>query len=250
MDFHVIIPARYASTRFPGKVLADLRGRPMLQHVYEAACDSGAASVIIATDDARVVEAAEKFSAKCCLTSSDHLSGTERIAEVAEAYAFEPSDILVNLQADEPLMPSKLIYQVANDLHQHERVYVSTLCTPILEKEDFLNPNVVKVVLNRRGNPLYFSRAPVPWQRGDEQGCPDSFADSSVYYRHIGIYAYRVSFLNEYAQWIPSPLEAVESLEQLRILWYGRKMHASITDVDVPPGVDTPEDLVAIEKLL
>lgn len=249
MDFTVIIPARLNSSRLPGKVLAEIAGKPMIQHVYERAVASGASSVIIATDSDEVALACEKFDAQVCMTDADHESGTERIAEVAEALELESEDIVICLQGDEPLIPPSLVAQLAEDLSQHETVRVASLCSPITDAEELFNPNVVKVVLNRRNNAMYFSRAPIPWNR-------DAFADEKnrriegPYFRHIGIYAYRAGFLKDYLNWEPSPIEEMERLEQLRVLCHCSRIHMSITQEVVPPGVDTKEDLVRVKALI
>ena len=242
MDFHVIIPARLDSTRLPGKVLIDIGGKPMLQHVYENARESGANSVVIATDNNQVAEVAEGFGATVCMTSSDHQSGSERLAEAVEARDYEPDEIVVNLQADEPFMPPKVIRQVAAALDDHSNVKVASVCEAMTSVDELLDPNTVKVILNRRHFAMYFSRSPVPWQKAlDQQSGEIDF--NNCYYRHIGIYASRVSFLGEYIE-IPScPLEGLEKLEQLRILWNGIKIFMTISDTAIPPGIDTESDL-------
>lgn len=242
VDYHIVIPARFASTRLSGKVLADIAGKPMLQHVYERAKESSAQSVTIATDDQHVMAVAEEFGANVCMTSPDHQSGTERMAEAVVAMGLEEEDIVVNLQADMPLILPELIDQVASDLAEHTNVKVSTLCQPITNSQDLFNPNVVKVVRNKRGYAMYFSRAPIPWDRS-------SFEDHAhiklegLYFSHIGIYAFRVGFLHEYMQWEPCPLEVATSLEQLRILWYGGRIHVAEAVKSIPHNVDTEEDL-------
>lgn len=246
MEFHVIIPARYASTRFPGKVLEMLGDRTVLQHVHEKAIDSGAMSVTIATEDDRVREVAESFGANVIMTSAQHVCGTERVAEAAEALHFEDHDIIVNCQADEPFMPSRWIYDVAKDLSEAATAKVSTLSVPVTTASMLQDPNIVKVVCNLRGQALYFSRAPMPWARDGEQGVPGKFGDS--YQRHVGIYAYRVGLLAEYVEWSMSPLESLECLEQLRILWQGRRIHVKSVSGAVPISIDTPEDLAAAQK--
>lgn len=248
VDFRIIIPARYDSTRLPGKVLLDIAGKPMLQHVYERSLDSGAESVVIATDDHRVSDVAEKFGAKVCLTSSDHQSGTERIAEAVEALEYDEDEIIVGVQADEPLIPPQAIREVAGNLAEHDNVKVATLCEPIVDVDNLFNPNSVKVILNRRGYAMYFTRSPVPWQQNfDDKAKVDL---GSGYYRHVGIYAYRVGFLQHYIEWTDCPLEALERLEQLRILWNGGRIHVGISKHKLPPGVDTEEDLAAIRAQL
>jgi len=247
MDFHVIIPARLDSTRLPGKVLLDIAGKPMIQHVYERAKASGASHVVIATDDEKIAQISEDFGADVCMTESSHQSGTERLSEAVANLGFEEDDIIVGLQADEPLMSPKLITQLAQNLFDHDHVKVATLAAKLKSAEDLFNPNVVKVVLNHRNFAMLFSRAPMPWER-DRFGSikhPEieklKLADG--YYRHIGMYAYRAGFLETYANWPACTLEKLESLEQLRILWNGFKIHVGITDVVVPAGVDTQADL-------
>lgn len=248
MEFRVIIPVRYDSKRLPGKALAEIAGKPMLQHVYERALDSGAMDVIIATDDVRVHKTAQEFGAHVCMTSSDHCSGTERLSEAVVALGFEDEDIVVCLQCDEPEMPSDIIRKVAQDLALHDNVKVSTACIPLTQVEDMFNPNIVKVVLNRRNYALYFSRAPIPWQRGyfDKTDKSSLTLINSCYYRHLGIYAYRVGFLQEYMEWEKSPLEEIEALEQLRILYNGGRIHLTHFKNKCVSGVDTLEDLERI----
>lgn len=249
MEFRVIIPARYASTRLPGKVLLDIGGKPMLQHVYERAVESGADSVVIATDDAKVSKVAKSFGAKVCLTSVEHQSGTERIAEAALALDYSPEEIVVNVQGDQPFILPQAIRQVAEDLEKHDNVKVNSICERITRGEDLFDPSIVKVVLNWRNYAMYFSRAPIPWdiERFKDRDKPSA---NDMHYRHIGLYAYRVSFLQEYIEWPASPLEKIESLEQLRILWNGVRMHMVITKDRIPPEVNTPEDLKKITEYL
>jgi 3-deoxy-manno-octulosonate cytidylyltransferase (CMP-KDO synthetase) len=242
MEFRVIIPARYDSTRLPGKVLANINGKSMLQHVYERAMESGADSVVIATDNPKISKAAAGFGAKVCMTSSEHQSGTERIAEAALTLDYAPDEIIVNVQGDQPFILPQAIRQVAEDLEKHDNVKISSICERISHREDLFNPGVVKVVLNWRNYAVYFSRAPIPWDveqfKNSEKAVPND-----QHYKHVGLYAYRVSFLQEYIQWPPSPLERIESLEQLRILWNGSRMHMVISKDKIPPEVNTPEDL-------
>lgn len=248
MSFKVIIPVRYNSKRLPGKPLLDINGKPMIRHVYDKAVMSGANSVIVATDSTEIAKVAKDFGANVCMTSSEHNSGTERIAEVVEAMGFDDDEIIVNLQGDEPLMPSAVIHQVANDLEIHDSSKVATICEPILDINDLFNPNVVKVVMNKRGFAMYFSRAAIPWER-------DSFAtDKKImqdkHFKHVGIYAYRVSFLQDYLQSDNSDIERCESLEQLRVLWHGNRIHVTISQNNIPNGVDTPEDLSVVRAIL
>jgi 3-deoxy-manno-octulosonate cytidylyltransferase (CMP-KDO synthetase) len=243
-SFKVVIPARYGSTRLPGKPLLPLAGRPMLQHVYERAMQSGADEVVIATDDRRIESAAGNFGAVACMTATTHASGTERIAEVAAQSGWADDCIVVNLQGDEPLMPPALISQVATGLAQHGDAVVATLACPLADRQEWQDPNVVKAVLDRDGYALYFSRAPVPFDR-------DGDADAGqTALRHLGLYAYRVDFLQAYGTLEPSPLERIEKLEQLRVLWHGMRIHVGIAQQRPGPGVDTQADLERVAALL
>lgn len=252
MSFSVVIPARYASSRFPGKPLADLAGKPMLQHVYERACESEAVRVIIATDDERIAHVAQNFGAEVCMTSDDHPSGTDRLQEVVHKLGFYADDIVVNVQGDEPLIPPRIINQVAHNLMALPMAGIATLSEPIETVDALVNPNVVKVVTDHQGMALYFSRAPIPWPRDgfmSEVGrstMPEGFS----WQRHIGLYAYRVKLLNDFVRWLPAPLEQTECLEQLRALWNGVGIHVDAADETPPAGVDTPEDLERIRQLL
>lgn len=247
-DFTVIIPARYGSTRFPGKPLADIGGRPMIQHVYERARDSGASRVLIATDDERIAGVARGFGAEVAMTGSEHRSGTDRLAEVVDREGFHDPAIVVNLQGDEPLMPPELIRQTAAALAQRPDADIATLATPILSREQVFDPNVVKVVRDRDGYALYFSRAPIPWDR-DNFAKPDAPL-AAGYLRHLGIYGYRVSFLRRYPHLEEVELERAESLEQLRALWHGARLYVDIATTMPGPGVDTPADLEAVAAII
>lgn len=252
MSFSVIIPARYASSRFPGKPLADLHGKPMVQHVYERACESEASRVLIATDDQRIADVAKGFGAEVCMTSDTHVSGTDRLQQVVSDLEFYADDIVVNVQGDEPLVPARIINQVAHNLKAETTASISTLSEPILDIETLLNPNVVKVVSDIGGMALYFSRAPIPWSR-DSFGADLSKAEmpSNIsWQRHIGIYAYRVKLLNDFVKWAPAPIEETECLEQLRAMWNGARIHVAEADEQPPAGVDTPEDLERLRELL
>ena len=247
MSFVVVIPARYASTRLPGKPLADIHGKPMVLHVVEKALQSGADRVIVATDDERVQQALQTTGVEVCMTSKDHQSGTERLAEVCRHYGFAADTIVVNVQGDEPLIPPAIIRQVADNLAA-ATAPMATLSVPIQDAEEAFNPNAVKVVTDKDGYALYFSRASIPWDR-------DRFAKSreqigSHYQRHIGIYAYRAGFIQRYVDWAPSALEQVEALEQLRVLWYGEKIHVAQALEAPPVGVDTQQDLDKVRALL
>ena len=253
MSFVVVIPARYASTRLPGKPLADIHGKPMVQHVVEKALQSGADRVIVATDDERVQQALQTTGVEVCMTSPDHQSGTERLAEVCRHYGFAADTIIVNVQGDEPLIPPVIIRQVADNLAAASAP-MATLSVPIRDAEEAFNPNAVKVVTDREGYALYFSRASIPWDR-DRFAASDRVAGSREqigdhYQRHIGIYAYRAGFIQRYVDWAPSALEQVEALEQLRVLWYGEKIHVAQALEAPPVGVDTQTDLDKVRALL
>ncbi len=247
----IVIPARYASSRLPGKPLLLLAGKTMLQHVYEKACASQAQEVVIATDDERIAQAADRFNARVCMTDTHHSSGTSRIAEVIDVMGWEDDAIIVNLQGDEPLMPVSLLNQVAQDLEHHEQADTATLAAYLEHASQLFDPNVVKVVLDRKGYALYFSRAPIPWKRDDlAWGREVTSEVSRDYLRHIGLYAYRAAFIKEYVSWSEAPLESHESLEQLRTLWHGKRIHVSLATEVPPAGVDTDEDLQRVDALL
>lgn len=254
--FTIVIPARYGSSRLPGKPLISLGGKPMIQHVYERALKCGAQEVLIATDDERIERACTKFGAKVLMTSPKHENGTERLCEVARVCNWSDDIVVVNVQGDEPLVPIELIATTANGLIEHPQAGISSLCVPITEHRDAFDPNVVKVVLNAQGFALYFSRAPIGWHRDQFQTFADQplrdyrLADNQILYRHIGMYGYRVSFLRQYADMKPSMLELNESLEQLRALHYGVPIHMSVIDQAPAHGVDTPADIERIEALL
>jgi 3-deoxy-manno-octulosonate cytidylyltransferase (CMP-KDO synthetase) len=247
--FRAVIPARYASTRLPGKPLADIGGKPMVVRVVEAALKSGAGEVWVATDDRRVADAVVAYGHRVALTRVDHASGTDRIAEVAEQFGWLDDDIVVNVQGDEPLLDPALVAEVAQALAADPAAAIATAAHAIADAAEFMNPNVVKVVTDAAGRALYFSRAPIPWPRdafaGDSEVLPAGFAPR----RHVGLYAYRVSFLRRYGQLAPAPLEQFESLEQLRAMWHG--FHIRVIDcVHAPaPGVDTPEDLARVRAV-
>ena len=246
--FHVIIPARFGSTRLPGKPLALVGDRPLIQWVWQSARASGAASVVVATDDERIRAAAAKFGAECLMTSPHHASGTDRIAEVSRAKQLADDDIVVNLQGDEPAMPAEVIARVAQALEDDASRDIATAVTPIQSLREFLDPNCVKALRAEDGRALYFSRAPVPWPRDSvaaEQ--PTSFAGA---WRHIGLYAYRVRSLLQFAAWPPTPLESTEKLEQLRALEHGMRIHLVRLTESPPAGVDTPADLERVRAAL
>jgi 3-deoxy-manno-octulosonate cytidylyltransferase (CMP-KDO synthetase) len=248
MRFHVVGPARYASSRLPGKPLADIAGKPMVVHVVERAMEAGAQSVLVATDDARIQTVVELHGYAAVMTSADHASGTDRLAEVAENQGWGDEEIVVNVQGDEPLLSPKLIRDCALELTLKPDAALATLAHGLLDEGDFRNPNTVKVVTDAQGYGLYFSRAPIPWPR-------DSFAkdaglpDSMIALRHIGLYAYRVNFLRAYSGLAPAPLERLEMLEQLRALWHGFRIAVAISSELPQPGVDTPEDLERVRAI-
>lgn len=250
MGFIVIIPARYASSRLPGKPLLLLAGKPMIQHVYERALSSGADEVIIATDDPRIRQAAEAFGASVAMTSDQHPSGSDRLAEVVARRGYSAETIIVNLQGDEPTMPAALIRQVADNLQQHSEASVSTLCERITTAADLFDPHVVKVITDRDGLALTFSRAAIPWDRDAFSVTTEELPQRSEHYRHIGLYAYRAGFITEYVQWPPCALEQMESLEQLRVLWRGHRIHVAVALESPGHGVDTETDLQRVEQLL
>jgi 3-deoxy-manno-octulosonate cytidylyltransferase (CMP-KDO synthetase) len=234
--FRVVIPARYASARLPGKALREIAGKPMVQWVYERACAAGAAEVLIATDDELIISAAHAFGAAAQLTARAHATGSDRIAEVARARGWSAEDIVVNLQGDEPLMPAALIRQVAQALQAHADADIATLAAPLESVTELLNPNIVKVVCDARGRALYFSRAPIPWNRDGAVSTLDSQRDFSGARRHIGLYAYRVGALLRLAQLPAGTLEVREKLEQLRALEHG--LVICVAEAAEPPGPD------------
>ncbi|MDE9493656.1 3-deoxy-manno-octulosonate cytidylyltransferase [Xenorhabdus bovienii] len=243
--FTVIIPARFASTRLPGKPLADIHGKPMIVRVMERAIRSGANRVIVATDNQAVFDAVTAAGGEACMTSAHHHSGTERLAEVIDQYQFADDEIIVNVQGDEPLIPEQIIKQVADNLAESD-AGMATLAVQIQDAEEAFNPNAVKVVMDAQGYALYFSRATIPWERDRFMQSKETVGDNFL--RHIGLYAYRAGFIRRYVQWVPSPLESIEMLEQLRVLWYGEKIHVAKALQAPGAGVDTPEDLEAVRK--
>ncbi len=250
MQFKVLIPARMASQRLPGKPLVDLLGKPLILHVCEKARDSGAQQVLVATDDPGIHEVCLSAGFQAETTSSTHASGTDRVAEVVTRLGWDENDIVVNLQCDEPMMPAADIQQVAQLLDVRQDAQVATLCTPIHALEDYLNPNVVKLVSDQAGNALYFSRAPIPWNR---EGASAGLASQQRWQgalRHIGMYAYRVGALRQLATTPACETELLEKLEQLRALWLGMKIAVDVARAAPGPGVDTPEDLRRVAGLL
>lgn len=248
--FRVAIPARAASSRLPGKALADLNGKPMLQWVYEKACAAGAREVLIATDDETIVAAARAFGARARLTSAAHASGTDRIAELAQLEGWPDEEIVVNVQGDEPLIPPQVIAQVATLLAGSAQAAIATLATPIDSLEAFLDPNVVKVVTDTEGRALYFSRAPIPWSRDGAPSGPASQSRFAGARRHVGLYAYRVSALRALARLPSSALERCERLEQLRALEHGLVIQVADALEQPGPDVNTAEDLRRVAMLL
>ena len=249
MSFAVVIPARYGSTRLPGKPLLDIAGKPMIEHVWEQAREAGASEVIVATDDTRIEEVARGFGAEVCMTRADHASGTDRLQEVATLRSWDEQQIVVNVQGDEPLIPPVLIDQVAANLADNPVAAIATLSEPVSTIEELQNPNAVKVITDKQGMALYFSRATIPWPR-------EAFAAGVLempkgsWFRHIGIYAYRVGFLHRYVTWPSAALEQLEQLEQLRALYNGERIHVAPACESVPAGVDTVEDLEAVRQRL
>jgi 3-deoxy-manno-octulosonate cytidylyltransferase (CMP-KDO synthetase) len=238
--FTVVIPARLASSRLERKALADLGGKPMVVRVAERAAQSKTKQILVATDAVEIESVCQAAGLNVLMTRADHPSGTDRIAEVASRLGLDDEALIVNVQGDEPLIPVELINQVADTLAANSECVMSTAAVAIQNAEEITNPNTVKVVLNHRHEALYFSRAAVPYDRTQS---------SPTYYRHIGIYAYRVAFLKKYAQLTSSPLEVAESLEQLRVLWHGYRIAVHLASVLPPAGVDTPEDLARVRAL-
>lgn len=249
MDFVVVIPARHASTRLPGKPLADIGGRPMVVRVAERARASGAREVIVATDHPDVMAAVVGHGFDACMTRADHACGTDRIAEVVRSRGYADDTLLVNVQGDEPLMDPGLIGDLARHLAERPRASMATACHPLSDMADMLNPNVVKVVLDRDGWALYFSRAPIPYARDSFGAAAPALPAGLPAYRHLGIYAYRAGFLAHYSALPPAPLERFEALEQLRALWHGERIAMMVTSRAAGPGVDTPADLERARQL-
>ena len=249
MSFVVVIPARFESSRLPGKVLADINGKPMIQWVVEKAQKSGASKVIVATDNEEVAKIVTAFGGEVCKTRADHQSGTERLAEVMEIYDFDNDQVIVNVQGDEPFIPAENITQVARNLANQQRTNqqqarMATLAVHIHDVEEAFNPNAVKVLTDKDGYAMYFSRSTIPYDRARFLNEDSVASIGDFYLRHIGIYAYRAGFIKDYVQWPTSQLEQIESLEQLRVLWQGEKVHVAVAETRLEvEGVDTPEDL-------
>ncbi|WP_218314841.1 3-deoxy-manno-octulosonate cytidylyltransferase [Halomonas sp. 18071143] len=248
-QFIAVVPARFGSSRLPGKPLLDIAGEPMVAHVWRRACESQAQRVIVATDDERIREAMQAYGAEVVMTRADHPSGTDRLAEVSEQLSLAGDTLVVNVQGDEPLIPPVLIDQVAQRLADDPEAAMATLAEPIGDVDTLFNPNVVKVVRSLQGRALYFSRAPIPWDREQFKTPPD-WLTTDAWLRHIGIYAYRASFLATYRDLTASSLEQLEQLEQLRVLQHGHAIQVALAAAANPAGVDTPEDLARVRALL
>lgn len=249
MDYTVIIPARMASSRLQGKPLADLAGLPMVVRVAQRAAQSGASRVVVAADDPRVVAACQSHGVEALLTRQDHVSGSDRLAEACELLGLPDDALVVNVQGDEPLIPPTLIDDVARVLAKRAEADMGTAAHAIHELAEFSNPNVVKVVMDARQIALYFSRAPIPWWRDGQSAEGFKALPSPAPLRHIGIYSYRVGFLRAFPQLPPAPIEAMESLEQLRALWHGHRIAVHVSDLAPGPGVDTPADLERVRGI-
>jgi 3-deoxy-manno-octulosonate cytidylyltransferase (CMP-KDO synthetase) len=255
-SYKIVIPARYASSRLPGKPLKGIAGKPMIQHTYERALKSQAEEVVIATDDQRIAEVASQFTDNIIMTSEEHSSGTERLAEVVELKRWHDNTIIVNVQGDEPLVVSDHIEQVANALAQNQKAGLATLATPISTVEEVFDTNAVKVVMDNQGYALYFSRAVIPWSRDTfimnnaAHQSVKTLAEQGNWYRHIGMYAYRASTLRQYVTLAPSMLEKTESLEQLRVLYNGIAIHVTVVHDQPGHGVDVEADIAKVEKIL
>ncbi|HEY4375003.1 MAG TPA: 3-deoxy-manno-octulosonate cytidylyltransferase [Burkholderiales bacterium] len=251
--FIVLIPARKASSRLPAKVLADLAGKPMVVRVAERAAQSGATQVLVATDDAEIRAAVEAHGYQALMTRADHPSGTDRLSEAAQQLGLADDAIVVNVQGDEPLISPLLIAEVAAELARRPDCAIATACHPLTQAEEMFNPNIVKVALDARNTALYFSRATIPWARdafADRGALPAGIPEGLPIYRHMGLYAYRTSFLRTYPTLAAAPIERFEALEQLRALWHGYRIAVHITAATAAPGVDTPADLDLVRSLL
>ena len=249
LAFTVLIPARYASSRLPGKPLADIAGKPMVVRVAERAQRAGAARVVVATDDERIRDAAQAHGVAACLTRADHPTGTDRLAEASRQLGLADDAIVVNVQGDEPLLAPSLIRAVAELLAAHPEAAIATACHPIADAAEAFNPNVVKVVLDANRNALYFSRATIPWARDAFASSRASIPPGLPLYRHYGLYAYRASFLRLFPTLAPAPIERFEALEQLRALWHGGRIVVEITEGTPAPGVDTEDDLEHVRAI-
>lgn len=241
MSFLAVIPARFGSTRLPGKPLLEIAGQPMIQRVYARATSSQAQRVLVATDDQRIADVVRGFGGECVMTASDHPTGTDRLAEVADLLGLSADAIVVNVQGDEPLLPASAIHQVASMLETHPEASIATLCEPIQDESEIDDPNQVKVVRSQSGRALYFSRSRIPGHPTQANG---------THFRHIGLYAYRAGFLRDFATWRPTPLEQFERLEQLRALEHDRLIQVDVALESIPPGVDTEQDLALVRQHL
>lgn len=248
--FTAIVPARLASTRLPRKPLADIHGLPMVVRVAQAARASGAQRVVVAADSAEIVAACQRHGVEALLTSTAHPTGTDRLAEAAALLQLSADEIVVNVQGDEPLMPPATVAAVAGVLQQRSDCGIATAAHPLHDAAEFFSPNVVKVVTDRSGRALLFSRAPIPWSRDAFAAARDALPAGLPALRHVGLYAYRAGFLRDYPQLPRAPIEEHESLEQLRALWHGVGIAVLALDAPLPPGVDTPADLELVRKLL
>ena len=249
MGFCVLIPARLASTRLPGKPLADIGGLPMVVRVAQRAAQSGAEQVTVAADDPSIVQACQRHGVRALLTGTDHASGSDRLAEACVLLGLDGDQVVVNVQGDEPLIDPRLIRQCADLLQQREDCVMSTAAHAISELRDYLDPNIVKVVLDARGLALYFSRAPIPWLRTGGAAAQPALPQQPPALRHVGLYAYRAAFLRSFPSLPPSPVEATEALEQLRVLWHGQRIAVHVSEQAPGTGVDTPEDLERVRAL-
>jgi 3-deoxy-manno-octulosonate cytidylyltransferase (CMP-KDO synthetase) len=248
-SFVAVIPARYASSRLPGKPLLDIGGKPMVVHVAEKALASGARAVWIATDHDEILQTVKRHGFNACLTSDQHPTGTDRIAETVQQLKLSDDEIVVNVQGDEPLIDPKIIKAVAEDLNRHKEASVATMAHPIHDAAEMFNPNIVKVVIDQRGYGLYFSRAPIPYARDAFAKTKDTLPQGLPVYRHLGLYAYRVSFLKQYPKLTAADIEKFEALEQLRVLAHGYKISVALTDAAPEAGIDTEQDVVRVRKL-
>ena len=250
MSFRIIIPARFASSRLPGKPLRDICGKPMIAHVIERAQQSNAEEVIVATDSIDIADAIAELDVRTCMTHENHQSGTERLSEVIEQLGFDDEQILVNLQGDEPMMPPVCLNQVGEALENDSNVKMATLCTPLTDLEELFDPHTVKVVRDINDFALYFTRAAVPWSRDCFNDTPRTMPSQQEYQRHIGLYGYRAGFVRQYLNWQSIDIEKTESLEQLRVLYYGEKIKVIRAEIPPGPGVDTLDDLNRVCELL
>lgn len=250
MSFRIVIPARFASTRLPGKPLRDICGKPMIVRVIEQAKKSNAEEVIVATDSQEIADALSDIDVQVCITREDHQSGTERLSEVIEQMGFADDQILINLQGDEPMMPPVCLNQVGQALEEDTKVKMATLCTPLTDLEELFDPHAVKVVRDINDYALYFTRAAIPWSRDCFNEAPRKMPLEQEYQRHIGLYGYRAGFIKQYLEWQSSDIEKTESLEQLRVLYYGEKIKVISAEIAPGPGVDTIDDLNRVCELL